>query len=103
VDGGWTEWEEWQDMEECTVLCGGGTQDQERARSCTQPAPAYGGSDCDGENYQNRNITCQEQECGGESLPCVEGPAVVYWKLLPQNDSSMMLSAMVRVAFYNAF
>ncbi|XP_067684447.1 coadhesin-like [Haliotis asinina] len=64
IDGGWTDWEEWQDMDDCSVLCGGGKKDQNRSRSCTNPSPAFGGADCDGESYQNRTIVCNTEECG---------------------------------------
>nr|KAG5710535.1 hypothetical protein BaRGS_013181 [Batillaria attramentaria] len=45
VDGGWSEWETWQDYDECSALCGGGTKDQWRMRRCDNPAPAYGGNE----------------------------------------------------------
>ncbi|XP_046575468.1 hemicentin-1-like isoform X3 [Haliotis rubra] len=64
IDGGWTDWEEWQDMDECSVLCGGGKKDQDRSRTCTNPSPAYGGANCDGESYQNQTIRCNTEECG---------------------------------------
>ncbi|KAJ8321738.1 hypothetical protein KUTeg_000209 [Tegillarca granosa] len=41
VDGEWTSWTSW---DTCTVTCGGGTQG--RTRTCTNPAPQYGGADC---------------------------------------------------------
>ena len=43
IDGGWTQWEIDQD---CDKPCGGGHL--HKARSCTKPAPQYGGSDCVG-------------------------------------------------------
>ncbi|XP_046575475.1 uncharacterized protein LOC124283455 [Haliotis rubra] len=64
VDGGWTDWEEWQDVDECSVQCGGGKKDQDRSRTCTNPSPAFGGADCDGESYQNQTIDCNTEECG---------------------------------------
>ncbi|XP_071082134.1 coadhesin-like isoform X3 [Haliotis cracherodii] len=64
IDGGWTDWEEWQDLDECSVLCGGGNKDQDRSRTCTNPTPAFGGADCDGESFQNRTINCNTEECG---------------------------------------
>ena len=41
VDGNWGEWEP---STECSKSCGGGTQ--ERTRSCSDPSPEYGGSNC---------------------------------------------------------
>ena len=51
VDGGWTEWT-WEDVDECSVMCGGGTKDQERSRECSNPAPQFGGASCAGDDHQ---------------------------------------------------
>merc|ERR1719265_1232740 len=56
VDGGWSDFGEWS---ECSKSCGGGTQS--RSKSCTNPAPANGGKDCEGEAIENR--ACNAQEC----------------------------------------
>jgi len=45
VNGGWSSWSA------CTKACGGGTQ----TRTCTNPAPAYGGADCSGSSSQSCN------------------------------------------------
>ena len=57
VDGGWSE-PEWS---ECSVTCGGGTQT--RIRTCTNPAPAYGGLDCQGESSEIKD--CNSKDCPG--------------------------------------
>ena len=56
VDGGWSEFGEWS---ECSAACGGGTQS--RTRSCTNPAPAHGGTDCQGLKTESQN--CNTDEC----------------------------------------
>lgn len=43
VDGVFGEWSDWT---ACTAECGGG--DQTRSRDCNNPAPNYGGLDCEG-------------------------------------------------------
>ena len=58
VDGGFTDWSSYGD---CSATCGGGSQ--KSVRSCTNPAPAHGGDDCDGDSERTRN--CNEQPCPG--------------------------------------
>jgi hypothetical protein len=59
IDGGWSEWSEKSD------LCGAtGTQ----TRTCTNPAPAYGGADCVGESSQSYT-----------NDPCPPGPIDGGW------------------------
>ncbi|XP_038054531.1 coadhesin-like [Patiria miniata] len=58
LDGSWSEWGEWQN---CSVLCGVGNR--ARYRTCTSPAPQFGGAPCDGtsEDWEScdTNITCE--------------------------------------------
>nr|XP_022344318.1 SCO-spondin-like isoform X5 [Crassostrea virginica] len=56
IDGGFTNWGSWGT---CTVTCGGGTQ--VRTRSCTNPAPQYGGALCSGATSQSQD--CNTQVC----------------------------------------
>ncbi|XP_033625738.1 uncharacterized protein LOC117288968 [Asterias rubens] len=56
IDGNWATWEAWST---CTHSCGGGTRDH--SRTCTDPAPGYGGVDCDGVNFEVG--VCGEIEC----------------------------------------
>ncbi|XP_066920815.1 SCO-spondin-like isoform X2 [Clytia hemisphaerica] len=56
INGGFTQWSK---FDECSELCGGG--DQERTRSCTNPAPKFGGKDCVGPETQER--ACNTQKC----------------------------------------
>uniref|UniRef100_A0A7M5XCK5 SUEL-type lectin domain-containing protein n=1 Tax=Clytia hemisphaerica TaxID=252671 RepID=A0A7M5XCK5_9CNID len=65
VDGKWTEYSEFG---ECSASCGGGSQ--KRTRSCTNPAPAHGGKECEGSDED-------EQECGTDPCP-VDGKWGAY-------------------------
>ncbi|XP_063443799.1 SCO-spondin-like isoform X2 [Mytilus trossulus] len=56
IDGVWTSWSGWGT---CTVTCGGGSQD--RTRSCTNPAPQYGGANCVGVTSETQG--CNSQLC----------------------------------------
>ncbi|ESO83403.1 hypothetical protein LOTGIDRAFT_146507, partial [Lottia gigantea] len=66
VNGGWHEFTIWNDDDECNVFCGGGTKEQTRRRTCTNPAPANGGSDCEGDSAEHRIIQCNTGACGGK-------------------------------------
>jgi len=64
MNGGWSSWGEWSP---CSASCGGGNKT--RVRECSDPAPAHGGEDCDGENTET-------EECGDDDCPReVEIPA----------------------------
>ncbi|KAM7440987.1 hypothetical protein ABFA07_009879 [Porites harrisoni] len=56
VDGQWTAWKPWT---ECTRSCDSGIQT--RARTCTNPSPAYGGKDCVGLRDEIR--PCNKNPC----------------------------------------
>ncbi|XP_076436198.1 thrombospondin-2-like [Babylonia areolata] len=64
VDGGWSAFTAWEDYDECSALCGEGTKDQWRSRTCDNPAPAYGGSYCVGPDTQNQTVKCNSEPCG---------------------------------------
>ncbi|XP_062618604.1 SCO-spondin-like [Saccostrea cucullata] len=57
IDGEWASWGTW---DTCSVTCGGGTQG--RNRTCTDPAPQYGGKDCVG-SYTDSPRDCNTQVC----------------------------------------
>uniref|UniRef100_A0A8W8ILJ9 IgGFc-binding protein N-terminal domain-containing protein n=1 Tax=Magallana gigas TaxID=29159 RepID=A0A8W8ILJ9_MAGGI len=56
IDGNWASWGSYG---ACTVTCGGGTQG--RTRTCSNPAPQYGGSACSGSPSSSR--TCNTHYC----------------------------------------
>merc|ERR1712003_17258 len=55
-DGGWSDYGKWS---KCSENCGGGSQS--RKRSCTRPAPAYGGKKCSGKDTESQR--CNTQKC----------------------------------------
>ena len=66
VDGGWSEYGHWSD---CTASCDGGTQ--MRTRTCTNPEPANGGAECDGEDHESQD--CNTEACPGIHMICMTG------------------------------
>ncbi|KAL5248251.1 hypothetical protein ACHWQZ_G017435 [Mnemiopsis leidyi] len=68
-DGGWTDYGDWT---KCSAVCGGGTQT--RTRTCTNPAPRYGGADCAGEDRETQN--CNPYPCEGFVIVNAEGQSI---------------------------
>jgi len=60
--GGWTEWT-MLDEGACSEACGGGRVTVTNGRSCTNPAPYNGGSDCQGAATKQEEIDCNTQPC----------------------------------------
>lgn len=58
VDGGWSVWQTWG---RCSVTCGNGVRN--RARSCNNPVPQYGGKQCTGDATEIH--FCHERSCPG--------------------------------------
>ncbi|WAR31012.1 HMCN1-like protein, partial [Mya arenaria] len=56
VAGNWSEWVTWST---CSASCNGGLE--HRNRSCSNPAPQYGGQDCDGNGTESK--TCFLTHC----------------------------------------
>ncbi|XP_074609303.1 uncharacterized protein LOC141863598 isoform X1 [Acropora palmata] len=56
IDGGWSQWGSWGS---CTESCGTGRQT--RMRSCSNPPPSGGGSDCQGISTESR--PCNTNDC----------------------------------------
>ena len=61
VDGGFSGWTQWT---QCSEECGKGQRN--RTRTCSNPTPAHGGSDCVGDTVQTE--VCKIKECPGEQL-----------------------------------
>ncbi|XP_071947844.1 A disintegrin and metalloproteinase with thrombospondin motifs 16-like [Antedon mediterranea] len=57
VDGGWSPFQ--PTYGECSRPCGGGVQ--YKYRFCNNPAPAYGGEECQGDRYMSR--ICNSEPC----------------------------------------
>lgn len=73
VNGGWSGWSDPGGFSDgaggtCSLACGGGTQ----SRTCTNPAPLYGGTTCSGTTSQS----CNTQSCS--SPGACSSPAVHY-------------------------
>lgn len=60
IVGGWSSWTTYS----CTKSCGGGHAF--RLRSCTNPVPLFGGSDCQGQTYEY--LPCNTHPCHGKYL-----------------------------------
>ena len=60
VDGKWADWSNWG---QCSVTCG--TGNQQRTRSCTNPATEHGGLDCVG-NSSETDKSCVLDPCPSE-------------------------------------
>ena len=58
VNGNWGAWGAWGS---CSRTCGSGTWT--RSRSCNNPTPAHGGSNCPGNKYDTKQ--CSKQACPG--------------------------------------
>ncbi|KAJ8315426.1 hypothetical protein KUTeg_007576 [Tegillarca granosa] len=56
IDGAWVPWTSWS---VCSVTCGGGSQS--RSRTCTDPAPQYGGANCPGSGSSSQS--CNTHNC----------------------------------------
>ena len=52
-------WGAWSDFGSCSATCGVGSE--KRTRSCSSPAPAHGGKDCDGSADDVRE--CKVKKC----------------------------------------
>lgn len=65
VDGGWSSYGQWSTWSLCDATCDGGTQFRNRTRTCTNPAPAYGGKQCVGNTSNSDSQICNINTCPG--------------------------------------
>ena len=66
VDGGWTDYSVVTWSGKCSTTCDFGTESGVKTRTCTNPAPAFGGGDCVGESTATENRQCKAKECPSE-------------------------------------
>ena len=63
------QWSQWTPDQPCSMECGGGIQT--RSRTCTEPAPANDGLDCEGEATDCQ--TCGTDPCGKNCPKIIPG------------------------------
>ncbi|XP_028403035.1 uncharacterized protein LOC114525803 isoform X3 [Dendronephthya gigantea] len=83
VHGNFTEWTEWS---RCLVPCGSGVI--HRTRECTNPEPAYNGSDCSG-------LDKEDQFCSVPTI-CSDESGFTIWSQWSACDSQCSLGESVR-------
>ena len=74
VDGGWSDFGDWS---KCSAECGPGKQT--RSKTCSNPAPANGGADCEGDATEVKD--CLLKEC--ESDESVQLAITAVWEQIP--------------------
>lgn len=81
VNGNWATWSSWS---ACSKSCDNGTQ--ARTRTCTNPSPQNGGSNCTGNDRQTQH--CNTKRCPGKinhlslTLGCLSVRVIVYLLVL---------------------
>ncbi|XP_052105471.1 SCO-spondin-like, partial [Mytilus californianus] len=63
VNGGWSSYGNWSPWTSCTVPCGGGAHSRGRNRTCSNPEPKYGGSQCVGSSSETASLPCNISPC----------------------------------------
>ena len=73
VNGGVSEWGDWEAWTTCTATCyPGGTQTETRSRTCTNPKPMNGGTDCSDPLTETNSQTCSTGYCFPCTVNCGE-------------------------------
>ncbi|VDI64388.1 Hypothetical predicted protein [Mytilus galloprovincialis] len=83
VNGGWSGWSTkitWRN--DCSTTCGQGIETGYKTRTCTNPAPQYGGSSCSGSSTQTQHRSCKVTECP------IDGGWTSFSKYTWNNDCS---------------
>ncbi|KAL3852076.1 hypothetical protein ACJMK2_015763 [Sinanodonta woodiana] len=62
VDGNWGAWNSWT-SNTCSVTCGTGVRTDTRIRTCSNPAPQYGGRQCNGTSTECQTVLCNNPVC----------------------------------------
>ena len=75
VNGGWSPW---SGLSRCSKSCGGGRQ--YRSRTCSNPFPGHGGSDCVG--ARSEAFTCNTQCCPGAFTHTKTNKEAPFWSTL---------------------
>ena len=79
MDGAWTTWAAWSDSGMCSVTCAEGMVDQQRIRTCTEPAPLHGGMNCSGNDTESQSVPCTQPSCPGK-INYESFRGIVIWK-----------------------
>ena len=91
VDGVWEQWSEWA---ECSVSCGGGSQD--RNRDCT--GPFYGGLECPGNDSETRD--CNTHHCPSKIHLASDGVFTFYILNIGWFVTAVAKKTLIPVQFY---
>ncbi|XP_067656133.1 uncharacterized protein [Haliotis asinina] len=76
VDGGWSSWI--ITTGGCSSSCGGGSRTVNKTRTCTSPAPRYGGADCAGSPTETYTETCNTGACNDPCHGCRYNNGIGY-------------------------
>lgn len=70
VNGKWTGFGASTNWTPCNVTCGGGTTTRKQVRTCTNPTPAHGGTQCSGPSVKVEKKDCNLNPCPVEYMFC---------------------------------
>ena len=87
VHGGYDDWSDWGT---CSETCGEGQKT--RSRSCTNPAPAYGGDDCTEIGDATESQTCNDGPCPG-MCPMIRIEFLIYSRIIITFNHRYMYSS----------